>query len=182
MMINMRGHRKQTRFTCERLIFLIQLSVWWSSVVSVPTELPCHFLDSINITDGIAQPNKSIIFGSTLYPEGQFADVDYILDEEGEHETVQLHRRGCLCHLKSCIRFCCSIGYINGISHCRTKANRGIESSETYILDRNNRSKRVRLDEQFEIIDEKPCPTLYIVDEDIYHITHVRFRLTANEN
>lgn len=171
-MMNMRGHCKQTRSTCERLFFLIQLSIWWSSVGSVSTELPCHFLDSINITNGISQPNKSIIFDGTVYPEGQYADIDYILNEDSDIETVKLHRRGCLCNLKPCIRFCCSFGDINGISDCETKTNYSFKSYETIILDENKKTKRVRLDQQFEIIDKKPCPAFYFEEEN-YQITHV---------
>lgn len=163
----MRGHSKQMRSTCARLFFLIQLSLRWTSVVSMSsTELPCHFLDSINITDGIYQPNKSVFYGGTVYPEGQYAEIDYILNEEGKNETVKLHRRGCLCSLKPCIRICCTF------FDCPIgpKSN---ESYESLILDENNNSKLVRLDQQFGIIKENPCPTLYFEEDKIYQLTHV---------
>lgn len=163
----MRGHNKQTRFTCVRLCFLIQLSIWWSNVGSMSTELPCHFLDSINITNGTVQPNKSIIFDGTVFPEGQY----YILNEESENETVQLHLRGCICNFKPCIRFCCSFT-INNRNDCNLKES--IKSYESYILDRNNERKRVQLNQQFEIIDESPCTKYFFTDADeTYQITHV---------
>lgn len=166
-MINMRGLNKQTRSTCARLFFLFQLSIRWTSVVSMSTELPCHFLDSINITDGTFQPNKSILYGGTVYPEGQYAEIDYILNEKGENEIVKLYRRGCLCSLKPCIRICCT--YFD----CPIGSNKSSESYESMILDANNNSKLVRLDQQFGIINENPCPTLYFEEDKIYQITHV---------
>lgn len=166
----MRGHNKQMRSTCAHLFLLVQLSIRWTSVVSMSTELPCHFLDSINITNGILQSNKSIVFGGMVYPEGQYAEIDYILNEAGENETVKLHRRGCLCRLKPCIRICCT--FLN----CPIRTNKSSEGYESLILDENNNSKLVRLDRQFGIIIENPCPTLYFEEEEeekIYQITHV---------
>lgn len=155
------------------------MSVWWKSVVALSTELPCHFLDSINITDGIFQPNKSIIFGGRIFSKGQYADIDYVLNEGNEHDTVKLHTRGCLCNHKPCIRICCSFGsYLvtkNGLTDCQRPDNGTIENHESFILDQNNTTRRVKLDQQFEIIDEKPCTELYFVEEK-YQITYVSRR------
>lgn len=174
-MINMPGYSKQMRHTCARLVLLIQFSVWCSSAASMSNDLPCPFLDSINITNGIFQPNKSIIFDGTVFPEGQYAEINYILNEGSERESVKLHIRGCICSLRPCIRFCCSVGSylvtIDGSIDC--KFNESIESSESLVLDQDNKLKRVKLDEQFEIIDEKPCTELYFVEEK-YQITYVR--------
>lgn len=175
-MINMRGrHYKQLPFTCVWLLFLIQLCVWWSTVVSATTELPCHFLDSINITNGIFQPNKSIIFGGTVFPEGQYAEIDYILNDGIERETVELHYRGCLCKRKPCIRYCCSFeSYVANIKEDREVCHESVKSHEELILDQNKETKRIRLDQHFEIIGESPCRHLLFEDEG-YQITHVRF-------
>lgn len=178
-MINMRGHNKHTRSTCVRLVFLIQLSIWWSNVVSMSTELPCHFLDSINITNGIFHPNKSIIFGGNVFPEGQYAEIDYILNEGSERETVKQHLRGCLCNRKPCVRFCCSFGsLISNIDPKDCHFNESIENLRSYesdILDENNERKRVKLNQQFEIIDGSPCAELYyVMENEEYQITHVR--------
>lgn len=175
-MINMCGHNKQTRSMNVWLFLLIHLSVWWNGVISLSAELPCHFLDSINITDGILQPNKSIIFGGTVFSEGQYAEIDYILNGGNEYEPVKLYTRGCLCKHKPCIRFCCSFGSHlasdNEINDCHF--NESIIFHRNYsILDQNNDTKRIKLDQQFEIIDERPCTALYTVEEK-YEITHVR--------
>lgn len=161
--------------SCVRLFFLIHLSAYCGRVVSLSV-LPCHFLDSINITNGIVQPNKSISFAGTVYPHGQYAEIDYILNEENEQETVQKHTRGCLCKLMPCIRYCCSFGSYSVTNNDLTNDcnfDASIESYETEILDQNNSTKRVKLDQQFKIIDEKPCTALYFAEEN-YQLTHVR--------
>lgn len=163
----MRGRNKQTRSACALLVFLVQLSIRCVSVVSMSTELPCHFLDSVNISNGILQPNKSIVFGGTVYPEGQYAEIDYILNEEGEIETVKPHCRGCLCSLRPCIRICCTI------FDCPTASNN--DRYESLVLDQHNNSEVVKLDQRFAIINENPCPQLYFEDDKYYKITHVSF-------
>lgn len=70
---------------------------------SVDRELPCHFLDSINITDGALQSDHSIIFGDIKFTENQYSRIDYILDNGTNPITVEPYLRGCLCNIKPCI-------------------------------------------------------------------------------
>lgn len=62
-------------------------------------ELPCRFVDSIDISEGALQLNQSIIFDGVEFTPADYAKVDH--DSINETEP---HTRGCLCNRKPCIR------------------------------------------------------------------------------
>lgn len=159
------------------LIRLLCLS--WCSAFSIFSdifsELPCHFHDSINITDGTLQSNNSLTFNGIDFPENQYAEVNYILENEDDYVEVQPHIRGCLCNRKPCIRLCCPFGSItqNKNEHGNCYPHEAAKNLEAQILDENNELKNVRFDQHFSFVDKIPCQQAYVVDDDEYRITHV---------
>lgn len=161
-----------------RLFLLVSLSsVGWTSAIK---DLPCHFFDSKNITGGIKQSDDSIIFDGIIYPNDQYATVNYELNK-GKNTVVTPYIRGCTCNIKPCLRLCCPLGKIhkkeNGTMVCRDhEAARNFKSE---VLHDNNETKILNLDDHFAYVDGHPCKTMYI--EDDYQITHVRVFVTNNK-
>lgn len=128
-------------------------------------ELPCHFLDSINITNGTQQQDKSIKFNGITFAEDQYA---YVLD----NQSNQTYPRGCLCNIKPCLRLCCPYGSIyerNGTSPCRSHEAATQFENEIQAEDQNAKNRLVN--HHFGYIIGRPCLDMYGIDE--YKITDV---------
>lgn len=61
--------------------------------------LPCDFLDSYNITDGIRHENGSISFEGVDYPSDLYAAVNYQV-VLGRNKSFEPYVRGCLCKIR----------------------------------------------------------------------------------
>lgn len=120
--------------------------------------LPCDFQDSVNITNGVLQTDGAIIFDGTKYPKEQYSNMDFILINGTTRATVDPHLRGCPCNVKPCIRLCCPLGsFVNMSSLKRGTILQQIpcynhdaaRHYESEILDQNNQTKMLQLDEHF---------------------------------
>ncbi|XP_017071690.1 probable G-protein coupled receptor Mth-like 2 [Drosophila eugracilis] len=67
----------------------------------------CDFVDTVNITESTKLSNGSYIYEDLLIPDDLTGEYDFILMANGLKEKVDSHIRGCVCKLKTCIRFCC---------------------------------------------------------------------------
>lgn len=142
--------------------------------LSIDHELPCNFLDSINITGGAVQPDNSIIFGDTRFTENQYSRIDYVIDNGTNQVPVEPYLRGCLCNIKPCIRLCCPYGTIhvrlsNGEKGCRqheaaTEFEREIHAENSYV-------KTLLENHYFGYVDDRPCNKFYLAEN--YTMTHV---------
>lgn len=145
--------------------------------------LPCDYSDSINITNGILQPNKSYIFNGVEYGQGHYAKIDYTIYND-KIIPQRPYIRGCLCNVKHCIRLCCPYGsYLeikNSAGICRRhEAAKYIEGE---IINQNNETQRIKFHEHFAILHKYPCQDVHLPGED-YAITHVScFFLQRSKN
>lgn len=149
-------------------------SACWSSAFSIYDELPCDFLDSINITDGILYSNNSIIFDDMEFPAGQYVKLDYEFEHGIEKVKVKPYTRGCICNRMPCIRLCCPHGSIQvKFDECQPyeAASRLRVFGARY---QNQQEKVVEFNHYFAFIDGYPCNRLYEID-DLYIITAVRY-------
>lgn len=139
-------------------------------------ELPCHFLDSINITGGVLNADKSILFGKILYPPSQYATIDYILEEGIEPVTVDSYIRGCVCNIKPCLRLCCPLGSIQSMKDNGSVVCQNHDTAKNFkaeVLHENNETKILHLDQYFGYVEGRPCKFEYTIDDN-HTITHVR--------
>lgn len=137
-------------------------------------ELPCHFLDSINITAGVLQPDNSIIFGGTTFNENHYSRIDYVLDNGTQPIPAEPHLRGCLCDIKPCIRLCCEYGSIHqripgsGVrcqkqdTPVKFESDIHVESPHVTTLLENH---------YFGYVHDRPCNKFYIAEN--YTMTSV---------
>lgn len=79
--------------------------------------VPCGFLDSLNITNGVYDAKtKTIAYDNQTFLPGQYGSFDYEVSYEKRMPAAK-HYRGCVCKNKPCIGLCCPLGqsllYIN---------------------------------------------------------------------
>lgn len=72
--------------------------------------VPCSFLDSLNITNGQYDPKtKSIQYDNQTFLPGQYGSFDYEVSFE-KRMPAPKHYRACVCKNKPCISLCCPLG------------------------------------------------------------------------
>lgn len=144
-------------------------------------KLPCHFVDSLNISAGVSQFNNSIEFNGMVFPENQYAEVNYVL-KDGKPVIVQpTYVRGCPCNIKPCIRLCCPFGTFvktitpEGSVDCSDHDTTWSVHSDIILAD--NQSTALDLDQHFGFVD-RICKLHFYADE--FKITHVNNQINEN--
>lgn len=139
------------------LIIIIGIAIKVKSLNSVnisneiPSKLPCDFFDSINISSGISNSDKSISFKNDKFSENQYAHISYSM-ENGTYREVQPHIRGCLCRERQCIRLC----YENAIDN----NFRGSVYDGFGIQSHN-------LSERYDFVHDRPCSNRFLSNESV---------------
>lgn len=159
------------------MISIIGLSsIKWSDAFLLSHDLPCDFLDSINITEGIRQSDKSIIYNNMTFHQDQYAKINYKLENGTARVAVDPYIRGCVCIDKPCIRLCCPYGTFVEGRNCRS--HDAAKNFDAEILDANDKPENVILDDLFAYVDDRPCNKFFVAKE--YHIKHVIFHINLN--
>lgn len=116
--------------------------------------LPCHYHESVNITNGIHFKNGSTLYNGYMYDTEHFGYTTEQLNYDSEVKSVKNHKRGCICMLSKsspCVPFCCPENYVNSNgncvqhehnSHLRTDSSK--DSKEINITDRYRRVHGVK--------------------------------------
>lgn len=172
----MRAHLIPHAMGVWMIIVIGLLSLNWSDALFLSRELPCRFLDSIDITDGALQNDKSIVFNNITYTKDQYATINYIMENGTNRIAVDPYIRGCICNRKACIRLCCPHGTFVDTTIKQGKKCRNDEAAkelEAQIIDEHNQVKTVILDDYFAYVDDRPCSKFYLAEA--YKIMHVRY-------
>ncbi|XP_058464529.1 G-protein coupled receptor Mth2-like isoform X3 [Malaya genurostris] len=113
------------------------IGLFWLVCYSLGTaenvHLPCDFLDSINITDGVLSRDGSITHDGIRYEAVNFAMVNYSYDASGKKIDAPDYIRGCVCQVKSCVWLCCPkqfIVYGNRYQSCQIAASQILVNTE----------------------------------------------------
>lgn len=159
------------------LILLQLLCIGWSQAFF--DELPCNFLDSIDISNGVLQANNSIIYSGIEYQVENYGEINYILNDDMKPIIVKPYFRGCPCQIKSCIRLCCPHGsFVDTIEYIIDQQQQNIKcrnhSAATNfiaeILHETNKSKTLNLDQHFTYLN-RICKNHFFAEE--FNITEV---------
>lgn len=134
-------------------------------------QLPCKYLDSINITDGIRQADDSIELNGMVFTKDQYAHIDFVLENGVTHQIVPPYMRGCVCRMKSCVRLCCPLGSFYQNRSCH-RHNNHVQRLEATVLDEHKHTKTIILDNHFAYVNDRSCRQRYIADE--YQMIYVR--------
>lgn len=151
------------------------------SFVSDNLNVPCKFLDSINITDGIQNVDGSITFDEITYTSDNYGIFNYEFVNETYRRPAVPHLRGCTCRVRPCVRLCCPRGHIvgNGCEKYDQSHNLSID-----IWNSENETSTVQLFEQFSYTLGKPCQ--FIIEnfpetnpEDEWYLYHVSVKVSS---
>lgn len=96
------------RWTIYILILLPNVHAYTQDNFNVP----CNYLDSINITDGRRNMDGSITFRGVRFANGDYGTFDYTFENGIKRVSTEPHIRGCPCKHRSCVSLCCPPGYI----------------------------------------------------------------------
>ncbi|XP_032575139.1 LOW QUALITY PROTEIN: probable G-protein coupled receptor Mth-like 2 [Drosophila sechellia] len=72
----------------------------------------CSFFDTVDISEGQRLSNGSYLYEGLLIPAHLTATYEFKLLANGDKEQVPSHVRGCVCKLRTCVRFCCPHDHI----------------------------------------------------------------------
>ncbi|XP_034664692.1 probable G-protein coupled receptor Mth-like 11 [Drosophila subobscura] len=105
------------KFGCTLLSILMAIGVQAKEI------LDCDFYDTVNITSGFRTVDGSYRFENLTIPASLTGEYDYVIEHDGDKSSVAKHMRGCVCKLRSCIRFCCPKEKRMRSSQCSKKEN-----------------------------------------------------------
>lgn len=144
---------------------------------------PCHYLDSINITDGIYNKiDGSITFEGINYPISLYAPFDYELVDGSYRKTTTPHLRGCTCKLKPCVRMCCPRGQFLYKSHCY--ANDTVFDVPAPVSNDGSNFVKEEIFNIFNYVIGKPCHGITAMEPEEYPDTDswILFRVRYYED
>lgn len=151
-------------------IVLQLFAIDWTAAFFSNNNLPCNYLDSIDISNGVQQTNNSIIYSGIEYQTKHYGEINYILNDDMKSIIVKPYFRGCPCQIKSCIRLCCPHGsfvdVIKGQQQQRIKCRQHLRAKNVMaeILHENNMSKTLNLDQHFTYVN-RICKSHFYADE-----------------
>lgn len=117
--------------------------------------VPCKYLDSINITNGKKNTDGSITFDGIRFGRGDYGLYDYVIVNGNTRNPAQPHLRGCPCKKKPCVSLCCPRGsiYSNEAGCMKPETF----STPTEIWNDKNVTATVEMFEHFGYVQNKPC-------------------------
>lgn len=83
-------------------------------VASIANALPCEYADSFNITDGVPQPDGSIIFNNMTIAKNQYETFGHVLLDDGTKQSIESHTRACVDDTNLPCKYIDSIDIANG--------------------------------------------------------------------
>lgn len=119
---------------------------------------PCDFMETINITSGHLDQHGNYLYNGNVFKKGSYGEYRYAI-ENRTTVKVDSHVRGCICHLKPCIRLCCTEEIANG--SCVT--------SNTLLVPTLDDEEEIDVTgKKFGVLVGRPCDVMYRLDPVIY--------------
>lgn len=147
------------------LIIITQLISIDCGSITDDDQLPCDFLDSINITDGIRRKDHSIKYNNITFTKDQYAYVH-------ENESDLTYPRGCICNVTQCVRLCCPYGEIltlDAQKRCQPH-DRATDFEDVVVTDDETTREQFK-NKRFGYVHERPC--IQVISAEDYRITKV---------
>lgn len=118
-------------------------------------EMPCHYHDSIDITDGVHHSNKSILLDVLEYTHDQHYDMNYMLINGTEIVKVEQYIRGCICTIRPCNRLCCPHGSFVKMNTEKLEGHGSetVKNIRSRAIDETNQTSILNLNEYFVYLD-----------------------------
>lgn len=151
-----------------RIFFLLTIAVN-TTISKKYNKLPCAFLESVNITDGIIQPDKSVIFENVTYTK--YSYITYTLENNTIRHKTAKYVRGCkpATEIKPFLRLHCPFGMND--KDCPSYQN--VRNFQQKVRFHDGNETIVTLDQHFGFLFDRPCGEM--ASEEIAEITYVMF-------
>lgn len=139
--------------------------------------LPCDFIDSINITDGIRDVLGNIVHNNILYKPKYYRTIDYDYEDFSTKKFVNEYIRGCPCAVRLCVRMCCPEGTVMYDYQCLSTTNKLEVLVNTTLFNVQRSFEVVDLTENnmYGFLYGKPCESVYELNraDDIWSFARV---------
>lgn len=128
--------------------------------------LPCDFMDSINITDGIRDAVGNIVHNGILYKPKYYRTIDYDYENFSTKKFVQEYFRGCPCAVRLCVRICCPRGTFMHNRKCEPYEEKLEVLLNTSLYNEERKFELVDLAQHnmYGFLYGKPCLHVYQLD------------------
>jgi len=94
----------------------------------------CDFFDTVDISAGQRFPNGSYLYDGLLIPAELTGIYNSRILPDESKEKVESHIRGCVCKLKTCVRFCCPHNHIMRGGVCsKNMTEEELEEHDPYL-------------------------------------------------
>ncbi|XP_075161433.1 G-protein coupled receptor Mth2-like isoform X2 [Haematobia irritans] len=148
---------------CIPLILVSFAHIVLCQTAQVPN---CPFEDTVDLTNAKKFNNGSYLYENILIHSDQVATYAYEEIFDGELLPRAPHLRGCACHARSCIRFCCHPTKELIANYSRKCSNDDVENELQYdayvnVILANGTSVRQHLLNEFNVIHGVPCEGAY---------------------
>ncbi|EDW96807.2 uncharacterized protein Dyak_GE26035 [Drosophila yakuba] len=115
-------------FSIEYL--LLSILVMGVQSIDIPN---CDFFDTVKLRESEKLSNGSYKYEDVVIPAKLTGVYDYEIDYDGDRVSVPNHIRGCVCKLKTCIRFCCHPKTLMAGNECSKNVYKNL--TYEYVLD-----------------------------------------------
>ncbi|XP_017112418.1 G-protein coupled receptor Mth-like isoform X1 [Drosophila elegans] len=133
-------------------------------------EIPdCDFFDTVDVSAGQWLSNGSYLFEDLVIPAHLTGEYDFKLQSNNSKEHVASHLRGCVCQLKTCVRFCCDLYDIMSEGNCFNDTSKEeLDAMDPFLnitLKDGSVVKRHFKNEMFVQRDlPRPCDSMFYLD------------------
>nr|XP_017027843.1 G-protein coupled receptor Mth isoform X2 [Drosophila kikkawai]XP_017027846.1 G-protein coupled receptor Mth isoform X2 [Drosophila kikkawai] len=112
-------------------VVLLWVLVLHQTLADIPD---CDDLDTVELSASQRLPNGSYIYEGILIPERLTGEYDSRpLPDDSKESVNRRHWRGCVCKLKSCVRFCCRHDQIMKNGECTDTKEKELAQIDPYL-------------------------------------------------
>lgn len=144
-------------FIMKRIVYLVLIICLMANGIEV-SNLPCKLTESVNINDGIRNPNGSITFDDLNYDLGLYGRSEY--DENSTY--IGLHLRGCPCLITVCVHLCCPRNHVKEDLYC---VDHYKFPSFEVINNFKEANDTVQLHKDVAVVYGKPCESTFQLED-----------------
>ncbi|XP_055605584.1 G-protein coupled receptor Mth2-like [Uranotaenia lowii] len=128
--------------------------------------LPCDFMDSVNITDGVRDSLGNILHNGIQYKPKYYRTIDYDYQNFSNKKFVQEYIRGCPCAVRLCVRMCCPEGHVLVERRCVLSEAPMVVQVNTTLFnpERNSEVFDLTQNRMYGFLFGKPCEHMYELD------------------
>ncbi|XP_055913701.1 G-protein coupled receptor Mth2-like [Eupeodes corollae] len=148
-------------------VTFLQLSLTASTTQTPPLkEAPCAYNETVSLEYSERLENGSYLYDNIIVPAEKTGFYDYEIAIGNTKTPADVHVRGCVCELRTCISVCCPPDYE---FHNGTCIESPFEIDPLIdITNKEGKTIKVNISRQFAIQYTRPCEGLFYFQPEIY--------------